>query len=418
MPPIDLTPDQYLTRKQGRTPQPKRRAVERISSGFGTDSPSGPARQPRRAAPAVTPDQALVRINTPAPRPQPSRRQRTVQQLQAITSSLAPEQAAIVPDIIKAARKYNVPASLLAGLTEVESGFNPEAVSPADAFGLTQFIPETAQSYGVQPGSSPKAVRSQIEGAARYLQDLGIDADPRNALASYNAGPGNPGAAGDYPEKVLAAANDYSALDRFSKAKLKGTQFEPARARKIPSAVKLGKIAEDQFGLTVGENPAFGGVDPVHVEGSYHYQEDQRGRGEAIDVSGDPEALLAFNKFVADNYGSAVTELFYDPGVNIDNGQPVKPIGGHSDHVHLAVAQPGSQGVAVSGPVAALVGYTPPKTGRRSTAREKALRDLANGLQGGLSSLSAGVESQAPVAGGQDVRDLVDERLRGAELLP
>jgi hypothetical protein len=36
------------------------------------------------------------------------------------------------------------------------------------------------------------------------------------------------------------------------------------------------------MGLHVGENPHFGGVTPVHVQGSYHY------KGEAIDVSGDP----------------------------------------------------------------------------------------------------------------------------------
>jgi len=31
-----------------------------------------------------------------------------------------------------------------------------------------------------------------------------------------------------------------------------------------------------------------------------------------------------------------VAELFYDPGVSLDNGQKVAPIGGHSDHVHVS----------------------------------------------------------------------------------
>ncbi len=33
-------------------------------------------------------------------------------------------------------------------------------------------------------------------------------------------------------------------------------------------------------------------------------------------------------------------ELFYDPGINLKNGQPTSPIGGHSDHVHFASANP------------------------------------------------------------------------------
>ena len=58
------------------------------------------------------------------------------------------------------------------------------------------------------------------------------------------------------------------------------------------TTVRLGKIAQKQFGLDVGENPHFGGVDPVHVPGSYHY------KGEAIDVSGDPKQMEAFAHYV------------------------------------------------------------------------------------------------------------------------
>jgi hypothetical protein len=110
-----------------------------------------------------------------------------------------------------AGTKYGIPADVLLGLIRVESGGNPNSTSSAGAQGLTQFIPGTARSYGVQFGSSASAIRSQVEGAARYLHDLGYSQDPRAALAKYNAGPaaGFLSRAGAYPSLVLGAAQRY-----------------------------------------------------------------------------------------------------------------------------------------------------------------------------------------------------------------
>jgi hypothetical protein len=58
------------------------------------------------------------------------------------------------------------------------------------------------------------------------------------------------------------------------------------------TVVALGKLAQS-MGLHVGENPHFGGVNPVHVQGSYHYKD------EAIDVSGDVKKMAAFAHRVA-----------------------------------------------------------------------------------------------------------------------
>lgn len=60
---------------------------------------------------------------------------------------------------------------------------------------------------------------------------------------------------------------------------------------------ELGRLAQSKFGLHVGENAAFGGVNPVHVNGSYHY------RDRAIDVSGDAAKMRAFAHYVAQRYG-------------------------------------------------------------------------------------------------------------------
>lgn len=132
-------------------------------------------------------------------------------------SGLSPEQKLPAKLATKIGSKKGVPPSLLMGLMEVESGFDPTAGSSAGAQGLTQFMPGTAQTHGVQFGASKKAQKSQVKGAANYLKELGVDRDRRNALASYNAGPGNPSAAGDYPETVEAASTKYRQLDKPGK---------------------------------------------------------------------------------------------------------------------------------------------------------------------------------------------------------
>jgi hypothetical protein len=70
---------------------------------------------------------------------------------------------------------------------EVESHFDPHAVSPAGAVGIAQFLPQTAAQLGVNPTDPVAALR----GAARYMAELlrAYDGDEAKALAAYNAGP-------------------------------------------------------------------------------------------------------------------------------------------------------------------------------------------------------------------------------------
>lgn len=75
----------------------------------------------------------------------------------------------------------------------VESGFQPKAVSRADAHGLWQFIPETGKRYGLLQREDFYDVRKSTQAAAGYLMDLlNIFGSPSFLLAtaSYNAGEG------------------------------------------------------------------------------------------------------------------------------------------------------------------------------------------------------------------------------------
>lgn len=87
-----------------------------------------------------------------------------------------------------AALKHGVDEKIITYLIEVESNFNPRAVSRKQAQGLLQLIPETAARYSVTNIFDPE---QNIEAGTHYLKDL-LERYRGNlplALAAYNAGP-------------------------------------------------------------------------------------------------------------------------------------------------------------------------------------------------------------------------------------
>ncbi len=77
----------------------------------------------------------------------------------------------------------------------IESALNPNAVSPAGAGGLWQFMPSTAKGIGMEVNSSVDQRRDPYESsekAAVFFQKLyGTYGDWSLAIAAYNCGPGN-----------------------------------------------------------------------------------------------------------------------------------------------------------------------------------------------------------------------------------
>lgn len=86
-------------------------------------------------------------------------------------------------------QQYGLPDGWLAAVQKQESGGNPNAVSPKGALGAFQFMPATAQQYGINPLDPDQAA----QGAAQMYGDLfkKYNGDPASALAAYNWGQGN-----------------------------------------------------------------------------------------------------------------------------------------------------------------------------------------------------------------------------------
>jgi soluble lytic murein transglycosylase-like protein len=89
---------------------------------------------------------------------------------------------------IAVATSSGVDAGVFVAQIQQESGFNPNARSPAGAEGIAQFMPATAASVGIDPWDPHAALRAAAQLDAAYLARY--HGDYPMMLAAYNAGPG------------------------------------------------------------------------------------------------------------------------------------------------------------------------------------------------------------------------------------
>ena len=117
----------------------------------------------------------------PAPRPAPHVRPPTL-----ITSKAPLHIVALVKEMAPA---YQVHPQLVLSIMEAESNFDAAALSPRDAKGLMQLIPDTMARFGVR---SPYDQRQNIRGGMAYLRWLlaYYEGDLVLVAAAYNAGEG------------------------------------------------------------------------------------------------------------------------------------------------------------------------------------------------------------------------------------
>ena len=126
-----------------------------------------------------------------------------------------------------AGRQYGQDPAILARQAQVESGFNPNAVSPAGAIGISQFMPQTAARFGIDPRDPQQSIMAQAEYNALNRDRFG--GNEGLTYAAYNWGEGNVAkwlANGADPSRMPAETRDYvqKITGRPIEAHLQGTQ--------------------------------------------------------------------------------------------------------------------------------------------------------------------------------------------------
>jgi hypothetical protein len=143
-----------------------------------------------------------------------------------------------------AASRYGVDAELISSVMEVESHFDAKAVSPKNARGLMQLLPQTAARLGVKDIFDPQ---QNIEAGTRYLKEL-LDLYKNNltlALAAYNAGPDKVQKYGDVPpyRETVSYVNQVKRKYQKSKSAAAAKTATPAAPKARASASPAGASA-------------------------------------------------------------------------------------------------------------------------------------------------------------------------------
>jgi soluble lytic murein transglycosylase-like protein len=102
---------------------------------------------------------------------------------------LTPEQKKTLEIVRRLAPEYRISPSLALAIIRAESNFDPNAISPKNAQGLMQLIPETSARFNVKKPFDPV---QNVRGGLAYLRWLlaYFRGDVNLVAAAYNAGEG------------------------------------------------------------------------------------------------------------------------------------------------------------------------------------------------------------------------------------
>ncbi len=149
--------------------------------------------------------------------------------------------------IDEAAKSFDVNPLLVESVIQVESNYNPFAVSPKGAQGLMQLMPGTAQRFGVTDSFDPK---QNIEAGVRYLKFLqDTFQDDRLAIAAYNAGEKAVAKYGDvppYPETINYVAKVGKKYGQAKRAAGQVSQVKDSQAKNEAKNDEEPKASEEE----------------------------------------------------------------------------------------------------------------------------------------------------------------------------
>jgi Transglycosylase SLT domain len=103
-------------------------------------------------------------------------------------SALPERMQLFAPVLLDEAGRQGVDPVLALAVMQVESGGNPQAVSPKGAQGLMQLMPGTARELGVDPRDPAQNIRGGVTYLKQQLDRFG--GNVMKAVSAYNAGPG------------------------------------------------------------------------------------------------------------------------------------------------------------------------------------------------------------------------------------
>jgi Transglycosylase SLT domain len=164
--------------------------------------------------------------------------------------------------ITEASQGTGLPFAVEAAQASDESGFQPSATSGAGAEGFWQFLPSTfndvAAAAGVPQGTEYN-IADETKAYIVYMNQLltQFHGNVQDALAAYNAGPGNIQAGMGYANSILAGSGQTSSLTVGAGKGVQGatlTSFPggPADPLNWPSIVSSSVFAKvlSVFGIT------------------------------------------------------------------------------------------------------------------------------------------------------------------------
>ncbi|WP_064604073.1 lytic transglycosylase domain-containing protein [Photobacterium sp. J15] len=105
------------------------------------------------------------------------------------TDTKTPKKPKFYDLALRYTRKYDVPLSLVLGIIETESNFNPNAVSHKGAKGLMQLMDMNSRHWKIDPFIPEQNIKVGTAMISRLLGKYQGNIDL--ALAAYNAGEGN-----------------------------------------------------------------------------------------------------------------------------------------------------------------------------------------------------------------------------------
>jgi len=127
------------------------------------------------------------------------------------------------------AQRYQVPVELVEAMVDVESNWQPDAVSPKGAVGLMQLMPATAVHFGVR---NRFHIEENIRAGVEYLAWLMrlFRGDLRLAVAAYYTG----------EQPILARGLAYSSPGVYSYVAHVARLYRAKRLARAQSALPVG----------------------------------------------------------------------------------------------------------------------------------------------------------------------------------